>query len=87
MLPYIKRNWKNGGAIPGSHQCKEFYFPILFQAKNSQLNEELKGKSISILIDETPDALSRQVVNVLAEYNYPSRDSLINTAFFSSTNY
>ncbi len=31
MLPYIKRNWKNGGAIPGSNQCKEFYFPFLYE--------------------------------------------------------
>jgi len=66
-----KTRWNSGlknmfpGHMPSSHTLCKDYLPKALTQHKKEIMQKIDGQPISIMIDETPDKLSRNVVNTL----------------------
>lgn len=66
MKPFFMKHCKQGGSLTSCINLRERYLPQVFEEHLAAVKEQLKGKSVSIIVDETTDDRDKSVLNVLA---------------------
>lgn len=66
MKPFVQKHCKQGGSLPQEATIRQVYIPRLFEQHVNNLKEMLKGKTLSIVVDETTDIRDKSILNVIA---------------------
>src|SRR5207253_2401383 len=61
---FLDKHVHNGGSIPKSHALRD-RLPQLFNEHCERLKSMLRGKKVSVVLDETTDDRSKIVINIL----------------------
>ena len=64
--PFLKKYAPTGGAIPSASTLRKLYVPRVFEEHVQDLKDFLKGQFVSIVCDETTDAMDNSVFNIIA---------------------
>ena len=65
MRPFVKKHCKNGGSIPGGSTLRKYHLPKVYSEHETKLRDMLKGKQLSIAVDETTDDRDESVLNII----------------------
>ena len=66
MKPFIVKHCKQGGTLPKSQTLRQLYVPRLFEEHKQALKNQLVGKPVCIVADETTDIRDHSILNVVA---------------------
>lgn len=94
MRKFLQSRVVNGGAIPKFSQLRDYNLFDVYEVEKAELKQRIKGKDISLLVDEVDDDEGRYVLDVMAvildfDYLSPSGRSvvyLLDTHFLSASN-
>ncbi|CAG8591327.1 1207_t:CDS:2 [Scutellospora calospora] len=82
LKSFLLEYCKNGGMIVNSNQLRIKYLPKVFDTEVLKLQNLLKEKQISIIVNETMDACNRAIINILFCFN--NQTKLAKTEFITT---
>jgi len=65
MNSWLQKYVPNSGSIPMANTLRQNYLPEVLKKNKNAIKEKIKGQPLSIIIDSSPDKLSRNVVNTI----------------------
>ena len=87
MTTWLNKYVPNAGSIPCSNTLQKEYLPKVLQRYKEEIIQKIKDKPLSVIIDASPDRLSRQVVNTIVQCELSGEKFLLNTTFLDSVNH
>lgn len=67
MRYFLETHVKGGGAIPGYKSLLQRHLPKVYEDQQTAVKEELKGKYLALIVDETTDEFqNKYLLNILA---------------------
>ena len=84
LLPFFKKYFKEGGAIPQAPTLCQLYLPSIFKNHAENLLSIFNSKSVCIIMDELSNNCVRSVVNTL--FTYLQDTKLVSVNFLKCVN-
>lgn len=93
IYPFLLKHCKQGGSCPGTADGLRYYATNVYEKHRLSIKAALSGKPLALIVDETTDASSRSVLNIIAIILQPIADGnpgckpmLINTVVLDACN-
>ena len=84
MTNWLNKYIPNAGFIPSSETLRKIYLPKILDKHKKEVKERIKDQPLSIIIDGSPDRLSRNVVNTIVMCGFSGERFLLDTAFLDT---
>jgi len=66
MGSWLKKYVQNAGTIPKADTLRRDYMPKVFSKHRMEIKEKIRDQPLAIIVDVSPDRISRNVVNTIA---------------------
>lgn len=68
MKPFMIKHCRQGGSLTNPANLRDTYLPRVFAAHFAALKQELAGKVVSVIVDETTDHRDKSVLNIIVAH-------------------
>ena len=86
MNDWLMKYIPNSGCIPTGNTLRRDYLPKVLSKHKAEIQGKIQNQSLSIIIDSTPDKLSRNVINTIVHCGFSGERFLIDTRFLDAVN-
>jgi len=86
MENWLQKYLPNAGWIPSSDALRKVYVPKVISKHKLEITNKIQNQPLSLIIDGSPDRLSRNVVNSIIHCGYSGDTFLLGTTFLNEIN-
>jgi len=86
MASWLSNYVPNAGWILSSNTLRRDYLPKVMNKHKLEIKNKIQDQPLSIMIDSSPDRLSRNVVNIIVNCGFTGERFLLDTQFANEVN-